>query len=158
VPVEDSSGNYKVLQKDTDYTVTISDDANSGGKKLTVKFLKWDGYPAKISVPIKLKDITAGFFDADDNFDNTNVGDVSATVTNIVYNNSTEEEEEEEPIETITTNSPKLYLSVLPVLPTTGGRGIRTFILCGAALMAFGILRLRTKKQYEHKKKYERKK
>jgi hypothetical protein len=151
VPVSDSDGSYKVLEKDTDYKVTL-DTTNSTGEKLTVKFLKWDGYPAKISVPIKLNDISAGFFDSNDNFDNTNVGGVSATVTDVVYNSVDEKQEEQDERETITADSPKLYLSVLPVLPTAGGVGTGVFTACGVALMALGILQLRRKKKYEHKK------
>jgi LPXTG-motif cell wall-anchored protein len=151
VPTMDGGESYKTLKENTDYTLTITDDTASKGKKLTVKFLEWDGYPTMISVPIKLKDITAGFFDGNDFFDDTNVGDVSATVSDIVYNSATDENEEEEPRITILSDSPQLYLPILPVLPTAGGIGTGVFTVCGIALMALAILVLRTRKRYEHK-------
>jgi hypothetical protein len=152
VPTLEGDESYKTLKENTDYTLTITDDTASKGKKLTVKFLEWDGYPTMISVPIKLKDITAGFFDSNDFFDDTNVGDVSATVTDIVYNSEKDENEEEEPRITILSDSPQLYLPLLPVLPTAGGIGTGVFTVCGIALMALAILVLRTRKRYEHKK------
>jgi LPXTG-motif cell wall-anchored protein len=152
VPTLDGDESYKTLKENTDYTLTITDDTASKGKKLTVKFLKWEGYPTMISVPIKLKDMSGGFSDSNDFFDDTNVGDVTATVTDVVYNSETEENEEEDPRITISSDSPKLYLPVLPVLPTAGGIGTGVFTVCGIALMLSAILVLRTRKRYEHKK------
>ncbi len=150
VPVQDSDGNYKVLQKDVDYVLTVSKETN--GTKLTVKFLEWDGYPAKISVPIELNDVSSGFFNGNDYFDDTNVGEVTTSISDVVYNGKTQEEEEEEPKVTIQAVSPKLYLSFAPTLPTAGGIGTWAFTICGVMLMTLGILGLRRKKKYERKK------
>jgi galactitol-specific phosphotransferase system IIB component len=152
VPVRQSDGSYTVLSEGEDYTLTITDDADSGGKRVTVNFLEWDGYPAKISVPITLKTITAGFRDSNDWFDDTNIGDVSASVSDIIFDGSTQEEVEKDPIVSIKANSPKLYLAVLPVLPTAGGSGTGMFTVCGAAIVAVGLMLLRMKKKYARQK------
>jgi LPXTG-motif cell wall-anchored protein len=155
VPIKDSEGKYKVLTKDEDYTLTIADDADSGGKKVTVNFLKWDGYPAKITIPITLKDISKGFFDSNDWFDNTNVGDAYATVTDVIYNGTTQQEEDQTPVQSIKVSPPQLYLSNvpdLPILPTAGGDGMGIYTVFGAALLLAGLSVLRAKRRYEHKK------
>jgi LPXTG-motif cell wall-anchored protein len=155
VPIKDSEGKYKVLTKDEDYTLTIADDADSGGKKVTVNFLKWDGYPAKITIPITLKDISKGFFDSNDWFDNTNVGDAYATVTDVIYNGTTQQEEDQTPVQSIKVSPPQLYLSNvpdLPILPTAGGDGMGIYTVFGAALVLAGLSVLRAKRRYEHKK------
>jgi surface protein len=152
VPVRQSDGSYTVLSEGEDYTPTITDDADSGGKRVTVNFLEWDGYPAKISVPITLKTITAGFRDSNDWFDDTNIGDVSASVSDVIFDGSTQEEVEKDPIVSIKADSPKLYLSTLPVLPTAGGNGTGVFTVCGAALVALWVLRSVSKRRYGRKK------
>jgi hypothetical protein len=152
VPVRQSDGSYTVLNEGEDYTLTITDDADSGGKTVTVNFLEWDGYPAKISIPIRLKEITAGFRNSSDWFDDTNIGEVTASVSDIIFDGSTQEEVEKDPIASIKADSPKLYLSTLPVLPTAGGNGTGVFTVCGAMLVALWILRLVSKRRYEHKK------
>jgi surface protein len=151
VPVRQSDGSYTVLEEDKDYTLTITDDSG-GGKTVTVNFLEWDGYPAKISVPITLKEITAGFSDGNNWFDDTNVGEVSASVSDIMYDGPTQKTEEKDPMVSIKADSPKLYLSTLPVLPTAGGNGTGVFTVCGAALVALWVLRSVSKRRYGRKK------
>jgi LPXTG-motif cell wall-anchored protein len=155
VPMKDSNGSYKVLTKDEDYTLTIADDEDSGGKKVTVHFLNWEGYPAKITIPITLKDVSAGFFDSNDWFDNTNVGDAYATVTDVIYNGAKQEEEYQDPVQSIKVSPPQLYMSYvpdLPMLPTAGGDGMGIYTVFGAALLLAGLSVLRAKRRYEHKK------
>jgi LPXTG-motif cell wall-anchored protein len=82
---------------------------------------------------------------------------VSATVADVVFDGSKQGDGddqivEEDPVVTIQANSPKLYLSVLPTLPTAGGIGTGLFTICGAVLMALGTVWLKSKKKYEHEK------
>jgi LPXTG-motif cell wall-anchored protein len=124
-------------------------------KKSILNFLKWEGYPAKITIPIKLKDVSKGFFDSKDWFDNTNVGDAYATVTDVIYNGTTQQEEDQTPVQSIKVSPPQLYLSNvvdLPMLPTAGGTGTGIYIVFGAALMMAGLSVLRAKRRYEHQK------
>jgi LPXTG-motif cell wall-anchored protein len=139
-----SDGSYVVLKEGEDYTLTITDDAASGGKKVQVNFIKWNGIPAKISIPVVLKDVSKGFYDMNggiEDFADTNVGDVKVTVTDTVYDGSTGETSDANPRVSIQTESPKLFLdtdyivSTIGVLPETGGMGIGIYIVGGLTLM-----------------------
>jgi LPXTG-motif cell wall-anchored protein len=139
-----SDGSYVVLKKGEDYTLTITDDAASGGKKVQVNFIKWNGIPAEISIPVVLKDVSKGFYDMNggiEDFADTNVGDVKVTVTDTVYDGSTGETSDANPRVSIQTESPKLFLdtdyivSTIGVLPETGGIGIGIYIVGGLTLM-----------------------
>jgi LPXTG-motif cell wall-anchored protein len=139
-----SDGSYVALKEGEDYTLTITDDAASGGKKVQVNFIKWNGIPAKISIPVVLKDVSQGFYDMNgdiEDFADTNVGDVTVNVTDTIYDGSKGTTSDANPRVSIQTESPKLFLdtdyivSTIGVLPETGGMGIGIYIVGGLTLM-----------------------
>jgi LPXTG-motif cell wall-anchored protein len=143
-----AEGGFTVLEKDVDYTVETSTDAESGGTVVKIDFINWKGYPVNISIPVKLNPL-AEFSDGNGDFDLTNIGAALAYTTNTVFNGATQTESEEDPAVSAEVESPKLYRSD-SLLPVTGGSGNMMYFLFGLMLMALGALLFIRKKETGH--------
>jgi LPXTG-motif cell wall-anchored protein len=150
----DADGGFTALVKNVDYTIDLSTDKTSGGTVVRIDFIKWKGYPVNIVFPVELNPII-DFTDGNDDFDLTNIGNVKAFTTNVVFDGETQTEIVEDPVVSLETESPKLYRANIDtdaVLPTTGGSGTVMYYLFGLTMMALAAAWFVRKKETVYEK------